>query len=322
MDMTATMQDPLPVLVAGLINMETTLRVDSFPVEYEPVRFPFFGIHSSVSGVGFNLAKALTLLGHPVRLAALVGKDLAGADVREALVQAGVDAGYVLATLQETPQSVILYDESGRRLIHTDLKDIQERVYPRERMVQAWHGCGLAVLCNINFTRPYLRLARQAGVLIATDVHTIADLEDEYNRDFMAAADILFMSNERLPCGPEEWVRRLQERYHAAIIGVGMGSRGALLAVRESGRIELFPAVATRPVVNSIGAGDALFAAFLHRYLTTGDPYRAMSDAVVFASYKIGETGAAAGFLSPRELDVWVKRVLDRSEETGSHPSA
>lgn len=316
------MQSLSPILVAGLINMETTLRVSGFPVEYEPVRFPFFGIHSSVSGVGFNLAKALTVLGHPVRLATLVGGDLAGAEVREALVRARIDDTHVLASLQETPQSVILYEMGGRRLISTDLKDIQERAYPRKRMVQAWHGCHLAVLCNINFARPYLRLARQAGVLVATDVHTIADLEDEYNRDFMAAADILFMSDERLPCGPEEWVRRLQERYSAAIIGVGLGGRGALLAVRESGRIEQFPAVTTRPVVNAIGAGDALFAAFLHGYLTTGDPHLAMAHAVMFASYKIGETGAAAGFLGPRELDDWYRRVQDQSEETGPRPSA
>ena len=302
--------------------METTLRVSGFPVEYEPVRFPFFGIHSSVSGVGFNLAKALTVLGHPVRLAALVGKDLAAAEVRGTLEQAGIDDTYVLASLQETPQSVILYEMGGRRLINTDLKDIQERAYPRERMVQSLHGCGLAVLCNINFARPNLRLARQAGVLIATDVHTIADLDDAYNRDFMAAADILFMSDERLPCGPEEWVRRLQERYAAAIIGVGLGGRGALLAVRESGRIEHFPAVTTRPVVNTIGAGDALFAAFLHGYLTTGDPHLAMGNAMVFASYKIGETGAAAGFLDPLDLDEWYKRVQEQSQETGSRPSA
>ena len=40
------------ILVSGLINVETTLRVDDFALDYEPVRYPFFGIKSSVSGVG------------------------------------------------------------------------------------------------------------------------------------------------------------------------------------------------------------------------------------------------------------------------------
>ena len=35
------------ILVSGLINIETTLRVDSFPLTYEPVRYPFFGINST-----------------------------------------------------------------------------------------------------------------------------------------------------------------------------------------------------------------------------------------------------------------------------------
>ncbi len=302
--------------------METTLRVSGFPIAYEPVRFPFFGVRSSVSGVGFNLAKALTVLGHSVRFAALVGKDLAGAEVRATLTELGIDDREVAALLEETPQSVILYDPCGRRMIHTDLKDIQERAYPHERMVKALGNCGLAVLCNINFARPYLRLAKQAGIPIATDVHTIADLEDDYNRDFMAAADILFMSDELLPCAPEEWVRRLQERYGAALIGIGLGERGALLAVRESGRIVHFPAVRTRSVVNTIGAGDALFAAFLHGYLTTGDPVSAMRSAMVFASYKIGETGAAAGFLAAGELEAQCRRAEGMPGETAPPSSA
>ena len=53
------------ILVAGLINIETTVRVDGFPIEYTPVRYPFFGVNATVSGVGYNVAKALTVLGDP-----------------------------------------------------------------------------------------------------------------------------------------------------------------------------------------------------------------------------------------------------------------
>ena len=36
------------ILVSGLINIETTLRVEGFPIGYSPVRYPFFGINSTV----------------------------------------------------------------------------------------------------------------------------------------------------------------------------------------------------------------------------------------------------------------------------------
>ena len=61
----------------------------------------------------------------------------------------------------------------------------------------------LLVLCNINYTRAFLSLGKELGKPVATDVHAIADLDDAYNRDFMAHADILFMSHERLPVPPD-----------------------------------------------------------------------------------------------------------------------
>jgi sugar/nucleoside kinase (ribokinase family) len=159
------------------------------------------------------------------------------------------------------------------------------------------------VLCNINFSRPYLEVMRARGIPIATDVHAIADLDDDYNRDFMATAAVLFMSHEHLPCSPEEWIRRVWNRYGTEITVVGMGGDGALLGIRQSGFLERIPAAQTRPVVNTIGAGDALFSAFVHGYQDSGDPVLALRKAVVFASYKIGEKGAAQGFLDATALN-------------------
>lgn len=288
------------ILVSGLINVETTVPVAGFPLVYAPVHYLFGGIRATVSGVGFNIGKALTRLGHEVRLLSLVGQDPAGGLIRQQLVAAGLGSEFVLPQLARTAQSVILYDPAGRRQIHVDLQDVQAQSYPPALFAQALAGCDLAVLCNINFSRPFL--TRTGPIPVASDVHTIADLEDAYNREFMAAAHILFMSDEALPCAPEEWVGRVQQRYGTPIMGIGLGPAGALLAVRQVGSVVRIPAVTPRPVVNTIGAGDALFSAFLHGYVSHGDPLRAMRQAVAFAGYKIGESGAAEGFLDPAGL--------------------
>ncbi len=291
------------VLVSGLVNLETTLRVDGFPIEYVPVRYPFYGVHSSVSGVGYNVARALTGLGDKVRFLSLIGRDPAGSLVKPVLDSASIPGGDVLERLERTPQSVILYDPAGRRQINVDLKDIQDQFYPFERFQEALKECSLAALCNINFSRPFLLPANQAGKLVATDVHAIAELDDFYNRDFMASAIILFMSDERLPCSPEDWVRKVWDRYPAEIVVVGMGAQGALLGLRKDHALERMPVIYTRPVVNTIGAGDALFSAFIHCYCQSGDPFEALHKASVFASYKIGEPGAADGFLDESSLN-------------------
>lgn len=297
------------ILVSGLINIETTVRVDSFPVEYRPVRYPFGGVRSTVSGVGYNIAKALHTLGADIRLLSMVGADAMGSLARSTLREEGLSDEFVLDHAAQTAQSAILYDETGRRAILTDLKNIQETAYPATQFERAIEGCSLAVLCNINFSRPFLQIARACGVKIATDVHTISSLDDPYNSDFMQAADILFMSDEALPCPPEEWVRRLRERFSPEVIVIGLGARGALLSVKGDAHNEIYSARQLRPVINTIGAGDALFSAFVHSYAQNPDPCRAIQRAILFASYKIGAAGGAEGFLSGERLDHFYRQI-------------
>jgi len=298
------------ILISGLINLETTLQIEEFPVPYFPVRFPFNGIHSTVSGVGYNLAKALTKLGHNSRLLSMIGHDAAARLVEQALEQDRITPEYVLSSLDQTPQSVILYDRAGRRQINVDLKDIQEQIYPEEQFYSAMTDCQMALLCNVNFSRPMLALAHRAGLLVATDVHAVSDLDDEYNRDFMAAADILFMSDDQLTQDPEAWARQIFQRFPAEIVVIGLGAQGVLLGVRSDHFMERIPAVFTRPVVNTIGAGDALFSAFIHAFTNSRDPYHAIQQAIVFASYKIGESGAADGFLDNANLEKLTREVF------------
>ncbi|MBF0501555.1 MAG: carbohydrate kinase family protein [Candidatus Riflebacteria bacterium] len=290
------------LLVAGLINLETTLRIEEFPVPYFPVRYPFNGVRSTVSGVGFNLATALTRLGSPIRFLSLIGNDPVGGLVRHALSTEGIDGEHILPILSETPQSVILYDAYGKRQINVDLKEIQETPFPASSFLPALDNASMAALCNVNFTRPFLREARHRGIPVATDVHAISSLDDAYNLDYLQAADILFASDEALGRPPEDWAREVISRFPARIVVVGMGRRGAMLVTREDGIAGTFPAVFTRPVKNTIGAGDALFSAFLHGLTKGADPVRALRRAMLFASWKIGETGAAMGLLSESSL--------------------
>ena len=39
------------ILVSGLINTETTVKIKEFPIEYFPIDYPFFGVNTRVSGV-------------------------------------------------------------------------------------------------------------------------------------------------------------------------------------------------------------------------------------------------------------------------------
>jgi ribokinase len=291
------------ILVAGNINLETTLQIEAFPITYNPVNYAPFGISSRVSAFGYNTTKALTTLGDRVNFLGFTGPDLLGELVKATLSQDKISAAFVVPQLSATTQSVILFDKTGQRQINTDLKDFQQQTYPPDKFKEALSGCELAIFAKVNFTRPLLGYAKAAGVPIATDLQLVTSLEDEMAHDFMQNAEIIFMSHEKLPCSPEDWVRRFLDRYRPEIIVVGLGAEGVLLSVRKDNFIRRFPAVYTRPVVNTIGAGDALFAAFNHFYCKTKNPYESIQKAQLFASYKIGANGASAGFLDEQTLD-------------------
>ena len=289
------------ILISGLVNTETTCRVRQFPVNYYPIDYPFFGVSTAVSGVAYTLAKAMTTLGDNVRLLSMTGEDFAARYIREELTALGIDPAPVKACLTETPSSVVLYDETGRRQIYCDLKDIQEKCYG---FTQAdVENIDIVAACNINFNRPLLKLAKKLGKTIATDVHVLRDIYDDYNRDFMAAADILFLSDEGAWDDHYAFIRALEDAYHNPIIVMGRGSRGALMYLRDENRFCELPAAHVGDVINTVGAGDALFSAFLHFYAKGLHPVDCLHRAQIFAAAKIRVSGASNGFITEGEVE-------------------
>ena len=290
------------ILISGLINTETTVRVRQFPLEYYPIDYPFFGVNTAVSGVAYNLALALHTLGDNVTLLSMTGRDFPAAYIRAELQTAGIGTQHVRPILEQTPASVVLNDGEGHRQIHCDLKDIQERTYAFDPAVL--DGVDLVAACNINFNRPLLSMAKAAGKVIATDVHVLSDLYDDYNREFMEYADILFLSDEGIRYDYRGFLTELAHIYGNKIIVLGRGSKGAAMYLDETDTIYELPATPVGEVVNTVGAGDALFSAFLHYYAKGLSPLECLSRAQMFAAAKIRVSGASKGFVTEEEIEV------------------
>lgn len=291
--------------ISGLVNVETNLRVRSFPVAYYPIDYPFFGISSSVSGVGYNIAMAAKTLGDHAVLSSLIGKDNEGERVARALDESGISKQYIFSDLDSTPVSIILFEPGagGRRQIYCDLKDIQEKTIDIERVSAAINDSDICVLCNSNFSRALIPVAKAAGKPIATDVHVISDINDSFNRDFMQNSDILFLSDEDLPTEPDEFLTALKNTYGAHIIAIGLGSDGVIYYERKSDSITRLPIADIGGVENTVGAGDALFTAFNHYYFSGMSVEESMKRAEIFAALKIRVGGGARGFANERKVD-------------------
>lgn len=288
----------MKILVSGLLNTETTASVRGFPINYYPIDYTFFGIDTAVSGVAFNIAKALRTLGDDVCLTSMVGQDFSAAYIQDTLKELNISSETILPTLKQTPSSVVLYDSEGKRQIYCDLKDIQESCYPFD--VALIKNVDLVAACNINFNRPLLHLAKEAGKVIATDVHVLSDIHDSYNKEFMEYADILFLSDENIGDDFQPFLWQLAHTYNCQIIVLGRGHKGAAIYQRKTNQIAESPAFTVGKVTNTVGAGDALFSGFLHFYAKGYEAINALNLAQVFASHKIMVNGGANGFVSEK----------------------
>ena len=288
------------VLVSGLANIETNVKVGKFPIDYFPICYPSFGVNSNIGGVGYNLAKSFSTLAEDVSLISLLGNDLTAQIILDTLQQDSIKTENIRQVLKGTPSSVVLHSDDGKRQIYSDLKDIQDAQFPFHTVDISKYD--LIVACNVNFNRPLLRLAREANKLIATDVHVLRSVHDDYNKEFMSNATILFLSDEGIQGQQIGFVLQLKDLYpNLSIIVVGLGKNGALLYERRHDKLYSLSAVYNKNVVNTIGAGDALFSSFLHFYLKNDDALYSLKLAEVFASRKISYNGASNGFYSESE---------------------
>lgn len=291
-------------LVSGLINTETTCPVRGFPVNYYPIDYLFFGVETNVSGVAYNVSKALKTLGNEVKLCSLLGSDYPSKYILSTLKNEGFGTENIKKSLKKSPTSVVLYAPDGKRQVYCDLADIQDSHY--DFTATLLKDVDAVIACNINFNRSLLSLAKSLGKPIATDVHVLSNIDDDFNRDFMNYADILFLSDEAAGNDYRNFINSLKEKYPAKIIVMGRGCNGAALYLRNTDEIISLPAYAVKDVVNTVGAGDALFSSFSHFYFKYKDPVLALKKAQAFAALKIKHNGGANGFKGENEIDNFI----------------
>jgi acarbose 7IV-phosphotransferase len=275
------------IVVVGVASLYLSVGVGGFPLEYEPSSMPAW-MRAGVTGSAAHIAKVLSALSDDVRLCTLAGTDSAGLAIRADLRASGLQ-GPGVVDAGATSLGVVLVAPDGSRMGFPWLAAVNAVSYPAETFHRLVEGADLAVLTNTRFTRPLIRWAEHASVRIAVDVHLISDVDDAHNRSWMEAADIIFCSHERLRSAPEEWMDQVFGRYPGCeVVGIGRGTEGAMLGLRDGTLIQA-EAVTPRGVVNTAGAGDALFASFLHGWLATGNPVDALQKAVLHAGWKVGD---------------------------------
>ena len=292
-------------LVAGVTQIETIVRVDKIPVSYSPITSANDSIFTAMGGDAYNESLALKWLGDDVSFMSIVGRNQDMGMVNPPDRKITLSTEYIIPQMKETPTEVVLYDKDRKQQIFEDIKDLRENVYDMSMVAPIAEACDMMVLANANFCRPFAKEAAARNKPIAVNIRKYVREKEKYNTDFLEPAKILYFSDDTLGEDPYDFIDRISETYGTEIIILGQGSEGLMLFDRTHNLRVHYKTVKTNEVVNTIGAGNALFACFLHYYMETGDSVNAIKNALLFASYKIGYMGTSNGFMTTDQLEQW-----------------
>lgn len=289
------------IVVAGVASLAINVGVPDLSLISKQGPWAPRWLEAGVGGAGGHIATILAGLGDDVTLCTVVGGDEPGALIRRHLKDSSLD-GPTIADTTSSALAVALVPPDGARVVFSHMASIAAVQYPAEKFADAVRDADLAVLTTTEFTRPLLPMTVLRGVPIAVDVNLIADVNEDYYGPWLEVADIVFCSHERLPCPPRQWIATIFERYPGCLLAaVGCGARGCLLGLRD-GRLVQAESIAPLGVCNTSSAGDSLFASFLHGWLTSGNPVDALSDAVLYAGWRIGHRFPSGVILDETDL--------------------
>ena len=266
-------------------------------------------------GAPANVLVALSRLGHRTAFIGKVGQDLHGAFLRDELLRNGV----ACEGLVEDPRffTTLAFVEIGdggeRRFSFARNPGADTQLTIDEVRGDLIRDCTVFHTGSLSLTDPVSRQATLEALWIAKENHCVCSFDPNYRpllwkdreeaekaiRSVLPLMDLAKVSDEEteLATGvsdPEKAAERLVEG-GAALACVTLGADGAIVASMEGSAY--VPAFRTDPV-DTTGAGDSFWGAFLASFLDTGKELKevTLDDALGFCAF-----GCAAASLCVRK---------------------
>lgn len=301
------------VVVIGIANQQTSIPVETFPVEYEPWRNVNGQIRHTVGGVGFTVARVLSTFGNMVALASPLGEDYPAALIDAEAYRYNISTHLCRRELARTPRSVVLHDSQGRRMVNSDLTDAADFVFEPKDLQADVAGSQLVVLASLPLVRGLIQPLRESASLYAIDLHDVPNPRSEKLEPFLAA-DLINLSNEHLRGQETEVLEYLRERSNAKLLSMTLGAEGALVLTPEMDAPVHIPAREV-DAVNTVGAGEVYWAVALHYFVKSG---RSAVEAATRGCEAATRMVASPAIYAPTNIDDLRAMIVPQGEELGN----
>ncbi|MFC1887688.1 carbohydrate kinase family protein [Candidatus Cloacimonadota bacterium] len=255
------------VVVLGGAGIDTNIYLYTDEIDFD-VEANFSENIDYIGQAGGYAARSYNKLGYKTAYIGFVGNDLQGEFIRTQFREDGIDISGLMIDPAGTKRSINFMYKDGKRKNFYDGKGsmiLQPELALSNKILGKTK---LAHVNIINWTRYLLPLLKRNGVIIASDIQDVVDIEDEYRYDYILNSDFVFFSAVNFP-DPKPVIEGFLKINVDLKLICGRGSEGCVYADKD--RILDFEAVELdKPVIDSNGAGDSLAAGFLSSYVMDG----------------------------------------------------
>jgi sugar/nucleoside kinase (ribokinase family) len=274
-------------------------------------RFPAANTKTSIRKVrtepGGQVATALATcarFGLTTRYVGSVGDDDLGRAQIASLITSGLDPEFVRVVPGASTQLavILLEDGVGERtvlwhhdpLLNYPAQELQREIITSARLLHL-DGCDSAAALQA------ARWAKEAAIPVVVDIDELYDdSTDELLRhvDYLIAAED-FMEKVAGRVAPEQALRLLADRYRRPVIGITLGSRGAIFLKGD----QMFQSPGFKvSIADTTGAGDVFHGAFIYGLLQQWPLERIARFANAAAALKCTQVGARRGIPQLEEV--------------------
>ena len=243
----------------------------------------------NAGGAPANVAVAVSRLGISAAFVGKVGRDMHGDFLRETLEKNGIDTrGLVSDDKAFTTLAFVSIDSEGDRKFAFGRKPGADMFLKKEELNHdVLENCRILGIGSLSMTDEparsatleAIKIAHTHGARIAYDPNYRAQLWSgdiearKYMRKLARYADYIKLSDDEIEMvtgftEPEEAADLLLSK-GAKVVVVTMGKNGALLAV--PGKKKRISAINKYKIVDTTGAGDSFWGAFLYKLLLEDD---------------------------------------------------
>jgi sugar/nucleoside kinase (ribokinase family) len=300
------------VVVVGNVGIDTNVYLPGRDIDFSieanfTENLDYVGQAGGYASRGFaQLGKKTAFIGH-------IGYDYHGQFIREQFTRDGIDTTALFIDPQGTSRSINFMYRDGRRKNFYDGKGHMHFELDLDICRQILSQATLAHFNIPNWGRRLLPMAKELDLTISCDIQDIVTADDDYRRDFVEYADILFFSATNHP-DPTSLIESFLAAKPDQVIVVGRGAQGCALGVKNG--IQFLPPVEmAEPVIDTNGAGDGLAVGFLSSYVL--DKYSLQASVMrgqIVARYTCTQKASSSSLVTAEQLTHYFSGTGDSNE--------